>query len=658
MKHAVALLTAVLSLAAARAWEPQQALVSIAAMPPDADRLQSLGLVVTDAGSGAVRGLATAAALGRLRAAGWAVTIELDDYAAHDPCDDSGLPGFYHTYAQVRDTLAALALRHPDICRLETLGLSVQGRLLLALCVSDNIAISEAEPRTRLDGNIHGNEKIGCEMVMHFARVVCDSYGLSPRLTALVNAQELTLIPMVNPDGAVANVRTNASGVDLNRDFGYMWDAWGASPDWCSQPETRALRDDCARQDYCLSFTYHSGAVCVIYPWMYTPVPTADDPLYKRLVWAYHSATGYDTIRSYRWYQTRGQSMDDRYGLDGTLEASAELHQSNPPPESIIHRCRANFEATLYFLEKAATGIHGRVLDAETGEPVHALIRLGPLWGGRDWFVYSARANGDFHRPLLAGDYTLAAWAPGYAETTLAVNLPDTVAPVTVELSLRPQPSGAAFRLVAVQQNDTVGLIAPSLTHSVLGEPDARAWSMSRRGRLILDLGRPVVDAPGPDFAVFEYPDTTDTVLVSVARHWTGPWTSLGLAIGTCSLDLAGRGVDSVRYILVRDVSRRPNSGPADGYDLDAVVCLNPPTAVAGRGPLNSTRNTHNATVIRSVLRLPAYGVEREASSVLLDASGRRVISLRPGPNDVSRLVTGVYFVVTPAGPARVAILR
>jgi hypothetical protein len=29
----------------------------------------------------------------------------------------------------------------------------------------------------------------------------------------------------------------------------------------------------------------------------------------------------------------------------------------------------------------------------------------------------------------------------------------------------------------------------------------------------------------------------------------------------------------------------------------------------------------------------------------LLDATGRRVMSLRPGPNDVSRLAPGVYLV-------------
>jgi hypothetical protein len=51
-------------------------------------------------------------------------------------------------------------------------------------------------------------------------------------------------------------------------------------------------------------------------------------------------------------------------------------------------------------------------------------------------------------------------------------------------------------------------------------------------------------------------------------------------------------------------------------------------------------------TVVRSVLSLPlASGVEHDASSVLLDAAGRKVLNLVPGPNDVSRLAPGVYFV-------------
>ncbi len=52
------------------------------------------------------------------------------------------------------------------------------------------------------------------------------------------------------------------------------------------------------------------------------------------------------------------------------------------------------------------------------------------------------------------------------------------------------------------------------------------------------------------------------------------------------------------------------------------------------------------STVVRGTLRLPpASGVERRASCVLLDVTGRKVRDLHPGVNDVRALAPGVYFV-------------
>jgi hypothetical protein len=52
-------------------------------------------------------------------------------------------------------------------------------------------------------------------------------------------------------------------------------------------------------------------------------------------------------------------------------------------------------------------------------------------------------------------------------------------------------------------------------------------------------------------------------------------------------------------------------------------------------------------TIVRSVLFLPeAVGSERSAAGAsLLDISGRKVLDLRPGANDVRALAPGVYFV-------------
>ena len=65
-----------------------------------------------------------------------------------------------------------------------------------------------------------------------------------------------------------------------------------------------------------------------------------------------------------------------------------------------------------------------------------------------------------------------------------------------------------------------------------------------------------------------------------------------------------------------------------------------------GRTP-HAGRNTPDAgpTIIHGVLGMPLVSsVQRKASGVLLDGSGRKVLGLKPGPNDVSRLAPGVYF--------------
>jgi hypothetical protein len=65
--------------------------------------------------------------------------------------------------------------------------------------------------------------------------------------------------------------------------------------------------------------------------------------------------------------------------------------------------------------------------------------------------------------------------------------------------------------------------------------------------------------------------------------------------------------------------------------------------------------NPARVSIVGRTLSLPAAG--SVGSSVLLDASGRTVMMLRPGANDVSRLAPGVYFVRVDHGRAEPVVV-
>ena len=68
------------------------------------------------------------------------------------------------------------------------------------------------------------------------------------------------------------------------------------------------------------------------------------------------------------------------------------------------------------------------------------------------------------------------------------------------------------------------------------------------------------------------------------------------------------------------------------------------PGAGVGEKPLGPICATEPATIIRCALFLPeASSLEPQATS-LLDVSGRKVLDLKPGANDVRALAPGVYF--------------
>jgi protein MpaA len=121
----------------------------------------------------------------------------------------------------------------------EIIGHSVQGRPITVTRVGE----ADATRKVLVVGCIHGNEPAG-------RGIVADLLRASPAA-----GTQLLLVGDMNPDGFARDERTNARGVDLNRNSPEHWAGAGARP-W-SEPEARAIRDLILREQPTLSLYYH-----------------------------------------------------------------------------------------------------------------------------------------------------------------------------------------------------------------------------------------------------------------------------------------------------------------------------------------------------------------------------------------------------------------
>lgn len=142
--------------------------------------------------------------------------------------------------------------------RWSVLGNSVQGRPITCLTFGDG------DDCILIMATIHGDEDAGTPLVRRLAAHLADH----PELT---KGRRILLIPVVNPDGHAKRTRTNARGVDLNRNYpasNYQRLARHGSTA-LSEPESVAISDllDAQRPRRIVSIhqPLRSGHACIDY---------------------------------------------------------------------------------------------------------------------------------------------------------------------------------------------------------------------------------------------------------------------------------------------------------------------------------------------------------------------------------------------------------
>jgi len=320
------------------------------------------------------------------------------------------------------------------LCRLDTIGTSINGKLVLALKISVNAAVDEDKPEVFYTSTMHGDETGGFILMLHLADYLLKNYNVNERVTSLVDNLEIWINPLANPDGTYGTgntitspTRYNANGYDLNRNFPDPF-----TPNTLKQKETLDMIKFMRKHKFVLSANFHSGSEVVNYPWdRWISKLHADDSWFNSISRAYadtaHLYAGPEYMnfldngvtRGALWYIVYGGRQDfmtwELHGREVTIELD---NQFVTPAPQLTLLWQNNWHSLIGYLENALYGIHGLVRDVNSHEPVPAKVYIT----GHDKDsseVYSDTLTGSFERFLYSGSWNLTFSATGYRDTTI-----------------------------------------------------------------------------------------------------------------------------------------------------------------------------------------------------------------------------------------------
>lgn len=486
----------------------------------------------------------------------------------------------YHSYQEIIDLMDSLVDAFPAICSKTVYGTSVEGRELSALKISDSVSTDENEPEVMFDGGIHGDEIGTSENCIRFARMLCVEYGSDSTVTDLIDSREIWIYPMVNPDGRVNMSRYNSIGVDLNRDWGYMWDGWGNSYGAYSQVESKALRECMYENQFVVHTTYHSGTEYISCPWSYRSSFAPDKTHIDYLASVYSSTSGYGNMTygqgNTGMYAINGSTKDGNYGMMGSVSWSMEIsYDKQPPTSQILLYYNYNEPAMLAMIEHSGYGLQGTVTDINTGNPVKAIVYVDDLLQ-----TYNDPTVGDYHKYITPGTYSITVSANGYETQTVDnVVVPDYSSVATTDFQLHPDSGEYAYRIVSCQipgnNEDDEGS-----TQAVFGTPDSINYSIGKNGWVVVDMQEPIVDGEGNDIIIYEGDDIGEGYSCYASTSEDGPWTLVGDGTGTTGFDFSNNSIDHAQFIKIEDDGDGSASGNDVGFDLDAIEAVEHPLGV------------------------------------------------------------------------------
>jgi hypothetical protein len=391
---------------------------------------------------------------------------------------------FYPSYQQYVNFMTAFAASFPNICKLDTIGYSVEGRLILAVRISKNIHQEEPEPQFLYTSSIHGDETTGFVLMLHLIDYILNNYSTDSEITELVNTTEICINPLANPDGTYhggnisvySAVRYNANNIDLNRNFPDP--KVGQHPDgnpW--QAETQAWMTYAEDNHFSMSANFHGGSEVFNYPWDTWSKLAADDDW-----WQFVGREWADTVHKYgpenyftdldngvsngnAWYEINGGRQDYMNYWHNCREVTVEISNDKLLPiNQLISFWNYNYHSFLNYIKQSHYGLSGTITDTVTDQPIWGKVFIN----GHDRDnseVFSRITTGFYTRPLNEGNYDVTYSAHGYFTKTLQnihiskwnkTNVDVQLRPLTYDAQDKsvksvlvfPNPSNGCFKLI------------------------------------------------------------------------------------------------------------------------------------------------------------------------------------------------------------------
>src|ERR687894_363184 len=109
----------------------------------------------------------------------------------------------YLRYEDLTRTLHDLAEEHPSLCRVESVGKSVEGReIWLVELTNARTGPADEKPAFWVDGNTHAGEVTGSMAALYLIEHLLQNHGPDNLVNRLLDEQAFYVLPRLSPDGA------------------------------------------------------------------------------------------------------------------------------------------------------------------------------------------------------------------------------------------------------------------------------------------------------------------------------------------------------------------------------------------------------------------------------------------------------------------------